>query len=67
MNEVIEYGSGDPDVLQMTLRAQRSALLRQMFELTRQCMHLTEVIGDDFKEAVLAETKRLKPEGEARP
>ena len=62
MSEVIEYESGDPDVLQMTLRAQRSALLRQIFELTRQCLHLTAVIGDDFKEAVHAQTKKDSPE-----
>ena len=30
MSEAIDYGAGDPDVLQMTLRAQRSALLRQI-------------------------------------
>ncbi len=62
MSEAIDYGAGDPDVLQMTLRAQRSALLRQMIELTGQCYHLTAAIGDDFTEALYAELKRGKAE-----
>ena len=61
--EPIDYGAGDPDVLQMTLRVQRSALIRQMFDIVGQCYHLTQAIGDNFEEAVHAECDRQKAEG----